>query len=81
MIGKHPRHLCLRLQLERVDHSKLGAEQSSTETLHAEQKAADMDARLANLGAEVEALRKSAREEAAPDCQAGNDPTIRNRES
>lgn len=42
-----------------------GIEDAQKLRADAEQRAAAMDARLANLGVEVEALRKSAREEAA----------------
>jgi len=42
-----------------------GIEDARQVSADAEKRAAAMDARLANLGAEVEALRKSAREEAA----------------
>jgi F0F1-type ATP synthase membrane subunit b/b' len=49
----------------RSSEIRKGIEDARQISADAEKRAAAMDARLANLGAEVEALRKSAREEAS----------------
>ncbi len=49
----------------RSSEIRKGIEDARQISADAEKRAAAMDAKLANLGAEVEALRKSAREEAA----------------
>src|SRR5207244_6425281 len=49
----------------RSNEIRKGIEDARQVSADAEKRAAARDARLANLGAEVEALRKSAREEAA----------------
>ena len=49
----------------RSSEIRKGIEDAKQISADAEKRAAAMDAKLANLGAEVEALRKSAREEAA----------------
>ena len=49
----------------RSSEIRKGIEDARQVSADAEKRAAAMDARLANLGADVEALRKSAREEAA----------------